>query len=57
MRGRHSGVRDQAIGGILAFVREITPYLAIYALISWRTCDILGNRYRQQERKKGESRS
>lgn len=44
MRGRHSGVRDQAIGGILAFVREIAPYLTIYALISWRTCDILGNR-------------
>ena len=34
MRGRYSGVRDQAIGGILTFVREITPYLAtIYVLI------------------------
>lgn len=32
MRGRYSGVRDQAIGGILTFVREITPYLTIYNL-------------------------
>lgn len=36
MRGRYSGVRDQAIGGILTFVREITPYLAIYNLYSNR---------------------
>lgn len=28
MRGRYSGVRDQAIGGNVVFVREITPYLA-----------------------------
>lgn len=50
-RGRYSGVRNQAIGGIMVFVREITPYLATiyilrtpYRLCIWRACDILGNR-------------